>query len=221
MGSFRPIDDALFAELGEAQIRAGAGGQSGETGSSESLLGQIEQILGEDSVPDAAFFVDSWTVGVEVASENFRRRQEEFNSREREDDRTVFSLPPFFVASSEPYDEATWPVCEVSRNEDSPTNSLAAGDEEVDQPQFVDEVEICRPLTLESARRSLGVKATSTREQIRAAYRKLAIRYHPDRLVRGQACEQKLASDRMAYLNEAYRFLCTSIADQASRSYSR
>jgi DnaJ-class molecular chaperone len=71
---------------------------------------------------------------------------------------------------------------------------------------------IAGPLTLESARRLLGVGATSTQEQIRVAYRQMASRYHPDRLAQGAPSEQKLASDRMASINEAYHLLRTDLA---------
>lgn len=219
VGSFRTIDDALFADLGETQARIGAADQLAETVSNGSLLGQVEEILGEDTVPDAAFFVDSWTMGVAVASENFRRRQEELKIREHEMDARTFSFPPFFVAGEEAFGEVQWPLSELSAGKDSISDHLA--DEHDDQPEVIDEIEMVRPLTFESACRVLGVEAMSTREQIRATYRKLAIRYHPDRLVRGEASAQKLASDRMAYLNEAYRLLCAALTEQRTTACSR
>jgi len=221
VGSFRPIDEALSAALGDAQARDDAAARAKETGSYESFLDQFDQILDEDSAPDAAFFVESWTLGVATASENLRRRQQEMKIREHEmNARNTFSFPPFIVSGSESFGEVTWPLCEVSASEDCATDSPAV-DEESDQRQVVDEVEIASPLTFESACRVLGVEATSSREQIKGAYRKLAIRYHPDRLVRSEAREQKLASDRMACLNEAYHLLCAVLAGQWSASCSR
>ncbi len=64
------------------------------------------------------------------------------------------------------------------------------------------------PLTFPAACRLLGVAATSTREQIKAAYRKMAGRYHPDRLETAGSVDPQLATDRMASINEAYRLLC-------------
>ena len=91
--------------------------------------------------------------------------------------------------------------------------------EEVNHRQVADDLEMVCSLTPESARKVLGVAATSTREQIRAAYRKMASRYHPDRLAQSGASEQKLAGERMASINQAYRLLCVGLAvDRLVRS---
>jgi len=49
----------------------------------------------------------------------------------------------------------------------------------------------------------LNVPATATREEIRAAYRALARRWHPDRFMQGP--ERDWANDKMAEINAAYR----------------
>lgn len=49
----------------------------------------------------------------------------------------------------------------------------------------------------------LGIPVTSDREQIRAAYRALARRWHPDRFMAGP--ERDWANDKMAEINAAYR----------------
>ena len=49
----------------------------------------------------------------------------------------------------------------------------------------------------------LNIPPTATREEIRAAYRALARRWHPDRFMAGP--EQDWASNRMADINAAYR----------------
>jgi DnaJ-domain-containing protein 1 len=64
------------------------------------------------------------------------------------------------------------------------------------------------PLTLDAARRLLGVTAASTRDEIKAAYRQMASLYHPDHLARRGDRDRQLATDRMAAINEAYRLLC-------------
>jgi len=64
------------------------------------------------------------------------------------------------------------------------------------------------PLTPEDACRLLGVAATSTRQQVKSAYRQLVRRYHPDRLEHSSEQEQRIATDRMTSINEAYRLLC-------------
>jgi len=49
----------------------------------------------------------------------------------------------------------------------------------------------------------LNIPATATREEIRAAYRKLARRWHPDRFMVGP--ERDWANEKMAVINAAYR----------------
>ena len=49
----------------------------------------------------------------------------------------------------------------------------------------------------------LGLPATADRDQIRAAYRGLARRWHPDRFMAGP--ERDWANDKMAEINAAYR----------------
>ncbi len=188
--------------------------QPSGAGTVAPLLTQIEQVLGEEAAPDSEFFIDSWTVGVAAAAENFVRRQEEVKSRQREMPAwdTYFSFTPFIGVRVEASVEAAWPLGEARAEKGSMADRRWLGDEEGEDWQGADEVEMVCPLTLESACRVLGVAAENTREQIRAAYRKMASRYHPDRLARSGAREQKLASDRMASINEAYRLLCTGLA---------
>jgi hypothetical protein len=69
------------------------------------------------------------------------------------------------------------------------------------------------PLSLDRARRLLGVAANSTRDQIRAAYRQLAGRYHPDRHATQGDQQRRFATERMASINEAYRLLCAGRLD--------
>jgi len=199
------IDETLNPGFGEAQSGAVAA-QPGWMGTRSPFLAQIAQILGDNSAPDAAFLMDSWTVGVTAASENYQRRQVELKRREH--DRHTwnsFSFTPLFLTQVEPLAEVAWPLREVSAGQIPATDSRWVG------RQTADEIEMVCPLTLESACQVLGVEVTSTQKQIRAAYRKMASRYHPDRLARSEAGEQKLASDRMAYLNDAYRLLCTRL----------
>jgi hypothetical protein len=207
MDPFWLIDEAVLAGVREAQPRAAAHQPSGaEAGA--PFLTQIDQVLGVETEPDSEFFVDSWTVGVAAASENFLRRQER-KSREFEMPAwdAFSSFTPWLVPKVEASAEAAWPL----REQRSMADLRWLGHGEEDDRQAANEVMV-GPLTLESARRLLGVAATSTREQIRVAYRKMASRYHPDRLARSAPPEQKLASDRMASINEAYQLLCTDLA---------
>ena len=57
----------------------------------------------------------------------------------------------------------------------------------------------------------LNVPATATRDEIRAAYRDLARRWHPDRFMPGP--ERDWANDRMADINAAYRACLSGLKD--------
>lgn len=53
----------------------------------------------------------------------------------------------------------------------------------------------------------LGLKATATKEEIKAAYRKLAKEYHPDRLVGVSDVVKKIAEEKFKEVSEAYEYL--------------
>jgi DnaJ-domain-containing protein 1 len=192
------------------------------------FVAQVEGVLGEASEPDPLFFVESWTVGVAAAKESFLHRRQQKN---REPGgyayRALDSFMPFFSAEEYLYGR------EQVRDAEAPGSSSAAltaeyagswpaplRDEAVgvaggvgQNPgsqlgaAFGEEYE-SGPLTLQGACRLLGVAASSTREQIKAAYRRMASRYHPDRLERRSEQERQSATERMVSINEAYHLLC-------------
>ena len=57
----------------------------------------------------------------------------------------------------------------------------------------------------------LNVPTTATREEIRAAYRNLARRWHPDRFMPGP--ERDWANEKMAAINAAYRSCLNGLKD--------
>ena len=208
---------ASLAGVREAQFRTTAA-QPGGAEADAPFLTHIGQVLGEETVPDSEFFIDNWTVGFAAASENFLRRHEQPNIRAHEmPEWHTFSFTPWFVAKAESSAATAWPCREARAGEPSMPDLRRVGNEQEDDWREADEVGY--PLTPESACRVLGVAVTSTREQIRAAYRKMAGRYHPDRLAQSEAREQKLASDRMASINEAYRLLSKGLAAPWRPSY--
>jgi DnaJ-class molecular chaperone len=63
------------------------------------------------------------------------------------------------------------------------------------------------PMTQLRACRLLGVTEDSSPRQIKAAYKRLATEWHPDRVERLTEEARQLANMRMTALNEAYRLL--------------
>lgn len=176
----------------------------------EPLLTQIEPVLGQDAVPDPTFFVESWTVGVTAASENYLHRHQHQKSHES---LAPVDFPSFsFVAFLNP--DPLAPVAPAS----SPSATGPARKSCVTGARDGEEMDafVPGPLTFQAACRLLGVAAISTREQIRAAYRKMASRYHPDRLENAAGGDARLASDRMASINEAYRLLCDLAVERSA-----
>jgi DnaJ-class molecular chaperone len=57
------------------------------------------------------------------------------------------------------------------------------------------------------AREILGVTATSTRRQIKAAYRQMVSSWHPDRLECRTEEVRQFATAKMVAINAAYRLL--------------
>lgn len=58
----------------------------------------------------------------------------------------------------------------------------------------------------------LNIPATATRDEIRAAYRDLARRWHPDRFMPGP--ERDWANEKMAAINAAYRLCLSDLKDR-------
>jgi DnaJ-domain-containing protein 1 len=65
-------------------------------------------------------------------------------------------------------------------------------------------------MTLEEARQELGLELKATRKEIRAAYRRAARRWHPDRAPEGQEADYR---QRMQQVNAAYQLLVKFMED--------
>ena len=191
---------------------------SNQSGQASQFGSDFQQLLGEDSEPDPLFFVETWTLGTPAALENFKQRQiiQAVHTESRND------LQPTYVSSKsfahpQPFN---WSVfvsihAVVTDNCDAPLSQQSSIDLELgsleigpDNPSNQDE---SLPMTLDRACNLLGVAATSTLSQIKAAHRQLVIQWHPDRLQNRTEEVRSYATGKMAAINEAYRLVRTDL----------
>jgi DnaJ-domain-containing protein 1 len=180
------------------------------------LVAQLEPILGEDFAPDEQFFVESWTYGVGTAAMNLRLRRQALKDRaQRESSWQDFD---FFI----PRYSAEEFLIEHQRTRDlkipsSPgTGTHGSTLEKTEEfPQNCEyDYETSDLLTVQRARRLLGVDVSSSRRQIRTAYRRLVRLNHPDRLVGSSEQAKQIATERTILINRAYHLLCSSRRSQ-------
>ena len=58
--------------------------------------------------------------------------------------------------------------------------------------------------TADSTYKILGIKRHATNDDIKKAYRKLAMKYHPDKVINLEDKLRKAADDKFKKVNEAY-----------------
>jgi hypothetical protein len=188
------------------------------------FVNDIQRLLGDDAEPDTLFFVESWTRGVPAAVENWQKRRQVRTGRERQ--RRVFPKLDSLGTQSAVQQCELSPEFATSSSADAKTGRFSTGwsqhSFEESPPQF-QALQEWTPFTAESdgsqgpihpmsqlrACQLLGVAATSTRRQIKAAYRRVVNQIHPDRLEHRTEGVRRLANDQMAQINEAYRMLCS------------
>jgi DnaJ like chaperone protein len=71
-------------------------------------------------------------------------------------------------------------------------------------------------MTMPLACQLLGVTAGSSREQVRSAYRRMVVQWHPDRLAKSSEETRRLANEQMIAINQAYRLLRDNQLQQAA-----
>jgi hypothetical protein len=160
---------------------------------------RIGPVLAHDAEPDPAFFVESWTIGVTAASQNYLFRHQ--RGKSPGDSPEPVNFRSFSFATFWNLDLPQAPA--ISPMPDDPLRGFPPLGVRDEEPAFAP-----GPLSFQTACCLLGVTAASTREQIRAAYRRMASRYHPDRLESTSPVDPQRVTDRMASINEAYRLLC-------------
>ena len=185
---------------------------------------EVQQFLGADSDPDPLFFVESWSIGVPAAVESFRQRRQEQADQELHGrafnhhcDLRALSFMQGRELNAEFHSSARAAAVAGCHDVGCPPHSpewssACAPDpaprecetsaEECDSTQNT-----TRPMTEHGACQLLGVTATSTRGEIKAAYRHTASQWHPDRLGSRTEEERQLATEKMVQINAAYRLL--------------
>jgi DnaJ-domain-containing protein 1 len=200
---------------------------AGEAAEGWGFAEELRRRMGEEFEPDSQFMEESWTMGVDRAAEGFRARREGAAERERQgrEFREMDSVGAMaFAQASEWYAEmqraangalverggerrrdAAW----LQQCAEEPFGGWREREAVVDEDGGGAEAGLGEAggMTMGRALRLLGLTAASTREQVRAAYRRMAGEWHPDR-VAGRAEEvRRAATEQMAEINEAYRVL--------------
>lgn len=194
-------------------IRSERGGQ---------FLPELQQFFGDDSEPDTLFFVESWTFGTSKAVENAKQRKMECADREQQNGAFREFANQFANLGSQFYIEETLRTAEQFRSPHTAASSPmphawihaqpygAASHNSADWPEGWNlNQDTTLPMTHDRACRILSVSGTSTRGEIKAAFRRMVNRWHPDRLECGPEEERQIATLRMTAINEAYRLLCS------------
>jgi len=181
----------------------------------------VPQLQGEDYEPDPLFFEESWTMGVPVAAQNWKRRRQEQSDRARQNRKpwgfdsqgtsSFLQERAWYAEHFSPSQAAVIAQRDGNPCPAQPLEEPAAQTEyqarrEWERSAVESEIrqQATYSMTPRRACRLLGVTATSTGEQIKAAYRRMASQWHPDRLERGTEHARRLATEQMAAINEAY-----------------
>jgi DnaJ-domain-containing protein 1 len=189
-----------------------------QPGNRWEFVNDVQGLLGDNADPDPLFFVESWTQGTPAAVKNWQKRRQQQNSSERQ----LRVLPEFDslgIQSAARQSESgagngsygTGWSRQSFKNSPLPSQFPTSPEWAPSSVESDGSQAVVRPMSQLRACQLLGVTATSTRAQIKAAYRRLVNQSHPDRLERKTEGARRLANDRMAEINEAYRILCNGL----------
>jgi DnaJ-domain-containing protein 1 len=202
---------------------------------------EVRRRMGEGFEPDAQFMEESWTLGVGAAAESWRARrggavrergdQEARERRNREERGREFREMDSvgaraFAQASEWYaamrragsgalagrggqtgGDAGW----LQRCAEDPFGGWRAREAVAEEVEGGAGEGMAGGMSLGRAMRLLGLTAASTREQVRAAYRRMAGEWHPDRVAGRAEGVRRAATEQMAEINEAYRVLRAAV----------
>ena len=179
--------------------------------------------------PDTCFLTDSWTLGVPAAIANRTRRQQARADRTRQSHALDFSDARSFVEASQ------W-AAQLLQTSATHTLDHPAPDWNPPQwtpnwtprtPEARDRIPQGWPprdefpreplpessdssMTTQRALQLLNITDSAAPGQIKSAYRRMVSQWHPDRLEHSTEAVRQLATQKMAEINAAYHFLCTS-----------
>ena len=177
------------------------------------LVAQLEPVLGEEFAPDAEFFVESWTYGVAAATANLRLRGQMRKDRAQRESSWQdfgFFMPRFsaeeFLAEHQRARDARIPSSPCTATLDSTLKETEESAQDCERDYVTGD-----SLTMQQARCLLGVDMSSSRSQIKTAYRRLVRMNHPDRLVGASERAKQVATEKTIFINMAYRLLCSSL----------
>jgi DnaJ-domain-containing protein 1 len=184
----------------------------------------ILHLFGHDFEPDPLFLEEAWTFGMRAAAQNLNRRRTDRTNRELQNRafRELQNLGSVFfiehdnaAAESLLEDHANKIPNHYASAGLHPSDSTIAritGDLQHDGScEDADYIADSGEMSVERAHQLLGTTTTSTREQIRSAYRRMVRELHPDRLRYAPEPALQRATQQVAAVNEAYRLLCTAL----------
>jgi DnaJ-domain-containing protein 1 len=218
-----------------------AGFGHGEAGNGWGFAEEMRQRMGDEFEPDAQFMEESWTLGLAAAAESWRARRHGGANRERLDQvererrgqafremdnvgaRAFAQASEWYAAMRRSGSVAGSEIAERQLvDEDNPAHDRAAwlqqcaeepfGGWRAREPDADEGPKKNEGMTLGRAMRLLGLTAASTREQVRAAYRRMAGEWHPDRVSGHAEAVRQAATEQMAEINEAYRLLRSAVS---------
>jgi DnaJ-domain-containing protein 1 len=197
------------------------------------FVSDFKQKMGEDAQPDALFFVESWMLGASAAIENlkYRRASQSDQSHARNEfssETNVSATAGAQSISSESFSSDSF-IKERQRQAQFCTSHYAVPPASPAEPiaarahrKFQDKPESVandfdtsdpsnQPMTRLRAFQVLGVAASSTRTQIKSAFRRLVNEWHPDRFEWRTERARQVATEKMSVINKAYQLLRTGI----------
>ena len=183
----------------------------------------FQRLVGEDAEPDVRFFVESWTSGTDAAVGSYKQRQQTrmkdvFRRSDGVESLAYFPDMPYRAEISDAAIAAMYAgISEKDRlaqeSEEQAARTLDEAWQDWERAAGVSGggYGTVRLMTQQFACRLLGVSEVSSRRQLKAAYRKLVSRWHPDLLELEGEKMRKLANERMAAINEAYHLLISGL----------